>query len=63
MTIAEEISDYKLDFLGVQELRWDRGSTQPAGDYKFFYKKGYQNHELGTGLLVHKRIISAVKEG
>jgi hypothetical protein len=26
-----------------------------------FLRKGNENHELGTGYLVHKRIISAVK--
>jgi hypothetical protein len=29
--VAEEISKYKLDLMGVQEVRWDRGSTEPAG--------------------------------
>jgi hypothetical protein len=47
--------------VGVQEVRWDRGGTEPAGDYIFLYGKRNENHELGTGYFVHKRNISAVK--
>jgi exonuclease III len=60
-TVAEEISKYKLDLVGVQEVRWGRGGTEPAGQYTFFYRKGSQNHELSAGFFVRKRIISAVK--
>jgi hypothetical protein len=42
-------------------VRRDRGCTEPAGEYTFFYAKGNENHELGTGFSVHKIIISAVK--
>jgi exonuclease III len=36
-TVAEEVSKYKLDLMGVQEVRWDRCGTKPAGQYTFFY--------------------------
>jgi hypothetical protein len=61
-TVAEEISKYKLlvDLMGVQEVRWDRGATKPAGKDTFFYGERNGNHELGTGFFVHK-LISAIK--
>jgi exonuclease III len=59
--MAEELSEYKLDLVGLQEIRWDRGGMEPAGEYTFFYGTGNGYHELGTGSSLHKRIISAVK--
>jgi hypothetical protein len=44
-TVAEE----KLDLVAVQEVRWKEGGTESAGEYTFFYGRGYENHELGTG--------------
>jgi hypothetical protein len=40
--------------VGVQEIRWEDGGIEPAGEYTFFY-------ELGTVFFMHKRIIPAVK--
>jgi hypothetical protein len=47
--------------MGMQEVRWDRGGTDPAGKYTFFYGNVNENYELGTHFFFHKRIISAVK--
>ena len=60
-TAARELARYKLDLDGVQEVRWDEGGTVRAGEYHFFYGKGNENHQLGTGIFVHKRIGSAIK--
>jgi hypothetical protein len=59
--VAEEMSKYKLDLVGLQEVRWDEGGTEPAGEYTFFYGKRNDNHELDIGSLVHMGMISAVK--
>jgi hypothetical protein len=55
MTVSRELSIYRLDLVGLQEVRWQGSGTAPAGEYAFFYA-------LGTGYFVHKRIISTVKK-
>jgi hypothetical protein len=47
--------------VGVQEVRWNKGGTERAEDYRFFYGAGNEDHQLGTDLFVHKRIISLVR--
>jgi hypothetical protein len=32
---SRELAIYKLDLVGVQELRWDKGGTVKPGDYSF----------------------------
>jgi hypothetical protein len=59
--VAEEVSKYKLDLAGVQDVRRGGGGTELAGEYTLYHGKWNENHELGTGLFIHKRIISAVR--
>jgi hypothetical protein len=53
VTVSKELSKYKIDLVGVQEVRREGGGSEPAGEYKFFYGKGNEKHEVGTGLFVH----------
>jgi hypothetical protein len=57
MTVARELARYKIDLVGVQVVRWDKGGTVRAGDYTSFYGKVSESHQLGTGFFVHQRIV------
>jgi len=48
---AKELARYKLDLVGVQEVRWDKGGTVRAVGYIFSYGKGNKNHQSGTSFL------------
>jgi hypothetical protein len=45
---ARDLVRFKLVVAWVQEVRWEEGGTVKAGDYNFFYRKGNENHQLGT---------------
>jgi hypothetical protein len=49
MTVPKELSKYRLDLVGVQDVRLEDGGTEPAGEYSFLYEKENENNELGTG--------------
>jgi hypothetical protein len=44
MTVSEELSKYKLDLVGVQEVRWEDSGTKLMGEYVFLCGKGNVNH-------------------
>ena len=44
---ARELARYKLDVVGVQEVRWDKEGTVRAGDYNSFLRE--RKRESSTG--------------
>jgi hypothetical protein len=39
LAAARGLARYKLELVGVQEVRWDKEGTVIAGDYNLFYGK------------------------
>jgi hypothetical protein len=37
MTVSRELLKYRLDLVGVQEVRWEGGGYEPEGEYTFLY--------------------------
>jgi len=58
---VRELARYDLYLVGVLEVSWDREGTVRAGGYNFFYGRGNENHQLGTGFIVDHRTVSAVE--
>jgi hypothetical protein len=46
VTVSKQLSKYKLDLVGVREVRWKGGGTEPAGEYTFFYGKNLKNWSM-----------------
>jgi len=58
---AWELARYELDLVGVEEVRREKEGTVRAGYCNFFYGRGNENYQLGTGFFLHNRIVSPVK--
>jgi exonuclease III len=44
-SVVGELEKYKLDLVGVQEVRWEGEGYQTTDNYTFFYEKENVNHQ------------------
>jgi hypothetical protein len=59
-TVARELPRYKLDLLGVQELRWDKGATVIVGDYILFvWKRKRKSSNWNMGFFIPQNSMSS----
>jgi hypothetical protein len=61
-TVARELGKCRLDLVGVQEVRWEKGGTEGEEEDTVFYGEGNGDHQLGTVFFIHKTVISAVRK-
>jgi endonuclease/exonuclease/phosphatase family metal-dependent hydrolase len=54
-TVARDLRKFKLDLVCVEEVRREKGGTERAEDYTFFYGEGNGDQQLETGFFVHKQ--------
>jgi hypothetical protein len=59
MTVSKELSRYRLNLVGVQEVGWEAVAPDEQGSIHFFYGKGNKNHELGTVFCTKENHISS----
>ena len=61
-TVTRVVVRYKLDFVGVREVRWDKRGMVIVGELYFFLWKRKRKSSIGNWIFfVHHRIISVVK--
>jgi hypothetical protein len=48
MTVAKEVTKYKLDLVEYRRSEGTEVAPKPAGECTFFYGKGNDNHEKST---------------
>ncbi|KAJ4443279.1 hypothetical protein ANN_04947 [Periplaneta americana] len=53
--LAKELARYRIDFVGVREVRLDGNGISQMGDYFLYYGEGNNNHQLGPGFFVQGR--------
>jgi len=60
MTVARELAMYKLEVVGIQEVKWNKGGIVRARDYILSMEKGTKS-SIGNRTFVQNRILTPLK--
>ena len=52
--VTSKIDKYRMDLVGVQEVRWEGSGTLQSRNYTLFYVEGNTNHQPGIWSAVKK---------
>ena len=52
--MTSEIDKYRMDLVGVQEVRWEGSGTLKSGNYTLFYGVGNAKHRSAFKILTGK---------
>ena len=52
--VTSEIDKYRMDLVGVQEVKWEGSGTLESGYYTLVYREDNANHQLGTRFFIDR---------
>ena len=61
-SVSTELATYKLDLVGVQEIRWDKRGNHKSRELYLFLWKRKQKSSIGNRIFVHHGRVSPVKK-
>jgi len=56
------LTRYKLDLVGLQVVKWERGGILRTGDYNFFYGKGIKTINCEQDYLYNSKYYQQLSE-
>jgi hypothetical protein len=51
-----QVSKCRLGFVGVRDVRWDKGNAEPVEDLGLFCTKGNGNYQLWLCIFLHQAV-------
>jgi len=60
--VTWEVARYGLKIVAIQETRWQETESLEIINHTIFFRKCDDRRQFGTGFIIHKSLVPAVKE-